>query len=122
MKKTDIEALILTSVGSHPDDLVIHVAGVLSVTPRMVLRHVSRLVAEGRLSTTGRTKGRRYMAGAPVSKISSLPLKLGVVPQVAVELLSKLFAFPVSPALHEDEVWQGYLAPELSDLPDNSTA
>jgi anti-sigma regulatory factor (Ser/Thr protein kinase) len=59
------------------------------------------------------------MAGAPVSKISSLPLKLGVVPQVAVELLSKLFAFPVSPALHEDEVWQGYLAPELSDLPDN---
>lgn len=117
--KSEVDSLILASVGAHPDDLVGHIAGILSVTPRMVLKHVSRLVADGRLVSAGRTKGRRYRAGELAVGSSSLPSKPGVVPEVTVELLRKFFTFPVSASLHEDEVWRAHIEPELSDLPGN---
>lgn len=117
--KSDIDALILTSVESHPDDLVGHVAGLLSVTPRMVLKHVSRLVSEGRLTSTGRTKGRRYASAGVVAENTGVPRKPQTIARVTVEQLRKRFAFDVSPALHEDDVWLSQLAPELRDLPEN---
>jgi anti-sigma regulatory factor (Ser/Thr protein kinase) len=116
--QSDVDALILANVEAHPDDLVSHVAGLLSVTPRMVLKHVARLVAQGRISSTGRTKGRRYGATG-LAPGASAPTKSKVIPQVSVESLRKYFAFPVSSSLHEDDVWRSYIAPELSDLPDN---
>lgn len=116
--KSDIDALILTSVGAHPDDLVGHVAGLLSVTPRMVLKHVSRLVAEGRLASSGRTKGRRYSLGGIVAEASSGPKSASKL-RSQVERLSKRIDLPVSSALHENDVWMAFIAPELSDLPEN---
>jgi len=117
--KSDIDALILTSIGAHPEDLVSHVAGLLFVTPRMVLRHVSRLVAEGRMTSVGRTKGRRYALGGIVAENAGVPRKSEAVARVSVEQLRKRFVFAVSPALHEDDVWISHLAPELRDLPEN---
>lgn len=117
--KSDVDALILASVGAHPEDLVGHVAGLLSVTPRMVLRHVSRLIAEGRLSSTGRTKGRRYALGGAVAESSAPPPSSPVPARVTVEQLRKRFVFAVSPALHENDVWLAHFAPELRDLPEN---
>lgn len=116
--KSEVESLILASVGAHPEDLVGHVAGLLSVTPRMVLKHVSRLVAEGRLASTGRTKGRRYTAGVVVAD-SNRPSKPAIVPIVTVEDVRKRFVFPVSPALNEDDVWHFQFEPELRDLAEN---
>lgn len=117
--KSDIDALILASVGAHPEDLVSRVAGLLSVTPRMVLRHVARLVAEGRLASAGRTKGRRYAIGGVVAENAGVPRKPQGAARVTVEQLRKRFVFDVSSALHENDVWLSDLEPELRDLPEN---
>ena len=56
----DIRDFILRNVEVHPKDISLFTADKFNLTRQGVLRHIRSLIAEGHLTVSGRTKGRKY--------------------------------------------------------------
>jgi anti-sigma regulatory factor (Ser/Thr protein kinase) len=89
---------ILGDVQQHPGDITRHIAERFSISPQAVYRHIKRLEEEGRLSSTGTGKGKRYSLG-DVRECSSL--------------------FQLTENFQESEVWREHFAFVVEGLPEN---
>jgi anti-sigma regulatory factor (Ser/Thr protein kinase) len=97
-RRAEIEAFVLSEVEKHPGDIAKVTAEHFQVSRQAVNKHLSRLVAEGKLIAEGSTKSRIY---AP---------KL---------LVDEKFELPVSKSLEEHWVWKERVEPRLKGLSKN---
>jgi len=97
-KGKKIRTQILRDVVHHPSDVSNHIAKIFSITPQAVYNHLSRLEKEGRLSSTGRGKGKQYF--------------LGNVRNYEILL-------PLTNDLSEDTIWRKYFSFIFEGLPEN---
>lgn len=95
----DVRAFILKNVDRHPTDISKRVASHFQITRQAVHKHLSRLVLDGSLTETGRTRGRSY----------------ALAPQAGWNQ-----TYPLEATLGEDVVWMRDIRPELGQLPDNA--
>jgi anti-sigma regulatory factor (Ser/Thr protein kinase) len=93
-----IKAFILAQVLDHPKDIVPLTVKQFKVTPTTVHRHLNKLLRQGEVVKTGRTRGASYFLK------SSLMKKL---------------EFSIQPGLEEHQVWMDYLHDAFSILPEN---
>ena len=80
-----IRSKILSDVGSHPQDIVNHIARKFSITPQAVHAHIQKLERENWLRTTGSKRGKKYYLGTN-------------------RLYKTLFKF--SESIAEDKIWR----------------
>jgi anti-sigma regulatory factor (Ser/Thr protein kinase) len=93
-----IKAFILDGVLQHPKDIVPLTVRQFKVTPTTVHRHLNKLLKQGDVVKTGRTRGASYFLK------SSLHKKL---------------EFHIKSGLDEHQVWTTYLHDAFSFLPEN---
>ena len=93
-----IKKFILSQVLKHPKDIVPLAVKRFEVTPTTVHRHLNKLLKQGDVVKTGRTRGASYFLK------SSLQKKL---------------EFSIKPGLEEHQVWMDYLHDAFSILPEN---
>jgi len=93
-----IRTQIVRDVVHHPSDISNHIANIFNITPQAVYYHVKRLEKEGRITSTGTGKGKRY--------------SLGPVRNYSVKL-------PFSEALSEDLIWRKSFAYLFEDMEEN---
>ena len=93
-----IKEFILGQVLDHPKDIVPLTVKQFKVTPTTVHRHLNKLLRQGEVVKTGRTRGASYFLK------SSLHKKL---------------EFSIKPGLEEHQVWMDYLHDAFSILPEN---
>jgi anti-sigma regulatory factor (Ser/Thr protein kinase)/biotin operon repressor len=94
----DICRFILEKVEKHPLDIAKVAAAHFKISRQAVNKHLQRLVAEGSLNCTGKTRGREYKL-APLA-----------------EWVQR---YAINADLHEDLVWASDVRPALGKLPDN---
>ena len=99
-KGIKIRTQILRDVIHHPNDISNHIAKIFSITPQATYNHLSRLEEEGRLTSTGRGKGKRY--------------SLGEIRDYSVTL-------SITKDLSEDTVWRKYFAFIFEGISENIT-
>ena len=88
----------MANIPGHPRDIVPLTAQWIKVTPTTVHRHLKKLLKQGEVIKTGRTRGVAYYLN------SSLRRKL---------------VFAIKPSLEEHQVWMDYLHKAFSILPEN---
>ena len=93
-----IKEFILAQVPEHPRDVVPMAVKRFNVTPTTVHRHLNKLLKQGEVVKTGRTRGASYFLN------SSLQKKL---------------EFSIKPGLEEHQVWMDYFHDAFSILPEN---
>lgn len=93
-----IKEFILKHVPEHPRDIVPLAVKQFNVTPTTVHRHLDKLLKQGEVIKTGRTRGASYFLN------SSLKREL---------------TFPIEPGLEEHQVWMDYFHEVFSILPEN---
>lgn len=93
-----VRRFIIDHLEKHPSDIVRVTAEKFGCTRQAVHKHISRLSAEGAISTEGATRRKTY-------RLSRLAMW-----RKAFELTS-----PVA----EDQVWREHVSPSLGKLPDN---
>ncbi len=93
-----IKEFILAQVPEHPRDIISLTVKQFKVTPTTIHRHLNKLLKQGEVVKTGRTRGAFYFLK------SSLQKKL---------------EFPIKPGLEEHQVWMDYLHDAFSILPEN---
>lgn len=93
-----IKEFILAQVPEHPRDVVSMAVKRFNVTPTTVHRHLNKLLKQGEVVKTGRTRGASYFLN------SSLQKKL---------------EFSIKPGLEEHQVWMDYFHDAFSILPEN---
>ncbi|MFC1654348.1 STAS-like domain-containing protein [Myxococcota bacterium] len=93
-----IRRFILENVSDYPADIVSRAVSEFGISRQAIHRHVGKLVSEGLLTATGKTRSRRY--------------KLKI-------LLAEQFFVDVAPNLSEDKLWREKVKPLLGDLPVN---
>jgi anti-sigma regulatory factor (Ser/Thr protein kinase) len=93
-----IKEFLLAQAPEHPRDIVPLTVKRFKVTPTTVHRHLNKLLKQGEVVKTGRTRGASYFLK------SSLQKKL---------------EFPIKPGLEEHQVWMDYLHDAFSTLPEN---
>jgi anti-sigma regulatory factor (Ser/Thr protein kinase) len=94
----DIRRFILSDVEKHPQDLSVRAAVHFGITRQAVNKHLKKLVIEGALEPTGRTRYRSYRLAA----LSEWSRRYKIVPGLA-----------------EDQVWTFEVAQALGKLPQN---
>lgn len=93
-----IRRYILENVSEHPAEIVSKTVSAFGISRQAAHRHVKKLVSEGLLVATGRTRSRTY--------------ELGTLSEEYVELR-------ISPDMSEDRVWREQVRPLLENLPPN---
>ena len=88
----------MDNIPDHPRDIVPFTAKRFKVTPTTVHRHLNKLLKQGEVIKTGRTRGASYYLNSSLQK--------------------KLF-FPIKPGLEEHQVWMDYFHEAFSILPEN---
>ncbi|MFN0318228.1 MAG: STAS-like domain-containing protein [Burkholderiales bacterium] len=94
----DIRRFILANVEKHPADISNVTTKRFGITRQAVHKHLQRLLSEGALSESGKTKSRKYKL-APLSEWAK--------------------TYVVSADLAEDLVWRNDVQPALGQMPDN---
>ena len=94
----EIRCFILQHVTSHPSDVSKFTAKHFGISRQAVNLHVHRLVHEGSLIETGKTRNRSYRL-AP--------------------LVEWTHVYPISPEIEEHVVWRNDISPVLGDQPEN---
>lgn len=95
----DIRNFILRNVEDHPKDITLFTARNFNLTRQGVLRHIRALIADGLLSVSGRTKGRKYSSQPETKK--TFQIEINDHPK------------------EEDVVWRNDLLPLLGDIKEN---
>jgi hypothetical protein len=93
-----IKQFILSAVPDHPRDIVPLTARQFQVTPTTVHRHLNKLLQQGEVIKTGRTRGAVYF------------LKLA---------LQRNLTFSIKPSLDENQVWMEHFHEPFSALAEN---
>lgn len=94
----DIRRFILNHVEKHPSEISRTTSEHFGITRQAVNKHLQKLVTEGALAESGKTKSRAYKL-APLSEWDKL--------------------YELKPGLAEDVVWRNDVRPVLGQLPDN---
>jgi DNA-binding transcriptional ArsR family regulator len=98
-KRTEkIRRYILENVSEHPTEIVSKTVSAFGISRQAVHRHVKKLVSEGLLAASGRTRSRTY--------------ELKTLSEEHVGLR-------ISPDMSEDRIWREKVRPLLGDLPAN---
>jgi anti-sigma regulatory factor (Ser/Thr protein kinase) len=93
-----IRRYILENVSEHPTDIVSKAVSAFGISRQAAHRHVKKLVSEGLLTASGRTRGRTY----------------------ELKTLSKAHAdLEIASDMSEHRVWAEKVKPALTDLPEN---
>jgi len=93
-----IKKFILSQVLEHPKDVVPLAVKRFEVTPTTVHRHLNKLLKQGDVVKTGRTRGASYFLKSSLQKKLEFPIKAG---------------------LEEHQIWMDYLHDAFSILPEN---
>jgi anti-sigma regulatory factor (Ser/Thr protein kinase) len=93
-----IRQFLLANIPDRPQDIVPLTAKRFKVTPTTVHRHLNKLLKQGEVIKSGRTRGASYFLK------SSLQKKL---------------EFAIKPGLEEHQVWMDYFHEAFSILPEN---
>lgn len=97
-KSKEIRRFILRNAGRHPREVGILAARSFGISRQAISRHLEKLVSEGLLTATGKTRDREYRLRKQVE--IEVPLKLG-------------------PGISEDRVWSEQVKPRLPELAEN---
>ncbi len=92
-----ITDFIIHNVEQHPTDVVAFTAKYFEITPQAVSLHIRKMVSDGVLSVTGKTRARKYKL---VNKRS-------------------LYRYQISDKLSEDRVWSSDISKHFSAFADN---
>lgn len=93
-----VRKFLIENIDAHPSDIVRLTADKFDCTRQAVHKHLQRLINEGAVVVTGKTRNKRY-ALAP--------------------LLQWNKQYVLSSGLAEDTVWRVDIAPQLGKLPEN---
>ncbi len=93
-----IKEFLLANIPDHPGDIVPLTASQFKVTPTTVHRHLNKLLRQGEVIKTGKTRGASYYLNSSLQK--------------------KLF-FTIKTGLEEHQVWMDYFHKAFSILPEN---
>jgi anti-sigma regulatory factor (Ser/Thr protein kinase) len=93
-----IKEFLLANIPDHPRDIVPLTARQFKVTPTTVHRHLNKLLEQGEVIKTGKTRGASYYLNSS---------------------LKKELAFHNKPGLEEHQVWMDYFHEAFSILPKN---
>ena len=94
----DVRAFIVANVARHPSDIVRRTAETFGCTRQAVHRHIQRLVDEGALVESGKTRSRTY---------------------ALAELIAWSQSFPVASCGDEGDIWLRYVRDLLRPLATN---
>jgi len=97
-RSENIRTFILEHVEKHPSDINTFTANHFKITRQAVNRHLLRLVHEGSLSVSGRTKDRVYKLSAITNWVEK---------------------YDIDENLAEDVVWRDDVSKILGEMPDN---
>ncbi len=93
-----IKEFLLANIPDHPRDIVPLTARQFKVTPTTVHRHLNKLLMQGEVIKTGKTRGASYYLNSS---------------------LRKELTFPIKPGLEEHQVWMDFFHDAFSILPEN---
>jgi len=93
----DIRDFILRNVETHSKDITVFTANRFNLTRQGVLRHIRSLIADGHLSVSGRTKGRKY----------------------TLQTKTETFHIEMNSDINEDVVWRTELLPLFDHIRKN---
>jgi len=93
-----IKEFILAQVPEHPRDIVPLTVKRFEVTPTTIHRHLNKLLKQGEVVKTGRTRGASYFIKSA---------------------LQKKLEFAINPELEEHQVWMDYFHDAFAILPEN---
>lgn len=93
-----IKEFLLANIPDHPRDIVPLTARQFKVTPTTVHRHLNKLLMQGEVIKTGKTRGASYNLNSS---------------------LRKELTFPIKPGLEEHQVWMDFFHDAFSILPEN---
>lgn len=93
-----IKEFLLANIPDHPRDIVPLTARQFKVTPTTVHRHLNKLLKQGEVIKTGRTRGVAYYLNSS---------------------LQKELVFAIKPGLAEHQIWMDYFHDAFSILPEN---
>ena len=93
-----IKEFLLANIPDHPKDIVPLTARQFKVTPTTVHRHLNKLLMQGEVIKTGKTRGASYYLNSS---------------------LRKELTFPIKPVLEEHQVWMDFFHDAFSILPEN---
>ena len=93
-----IKEFLLDNIPGHPKDIVPLTARRFKVTPTTVHRHLNKLLMQGEVIKTGKTRGASYYLNSS---------------------LRKELTFPIKPGLEEHQVWMDFFHDAFSILPEN---
>ncbi|MCH7499670.1 MAG: DUF4325 domain-containing protein [Nitrospinae bacterium] len=88
----------MANIPDHPRDIVPLTARQFKVTPTTVHRHLNKLLMQGEVIKTGKTRGASYYLNSS---------------------LRKELTFPIKPGLEEHQVWMDFFHDAFSILPEN---
>ena len=94
----EIHDFLISQIGAANSSFVRQAQEKFGISRQAVNRHLRNLVAQGVLTAVGHTRQRAYHLAS---------IKFGQ------------FSFPISPDLHEDQVWRDNIRPLLDTVPDN---
>ena len=93
-----IRRFIIENVGQHPNDISKFALEHFGISRQAVNGHLNRLVAEGALTKSGKTRNHAYTL-CPLAEWQGM--------------------YPISPGLAEDVVWRNEVSAAMGHLPDN---
>ena len=93
-----IKEFLLANIPDHPKDIVPLTARQFKVTHTTVHRHLNKLLMQGEVIKTGKTRGASYYLNSS---------------------LRKELTFPIKPGLEEHQVWMDFFHDAFSILPEN---
>lgn len=93
-----IKEFLLANIPDHPRDIVPLTAKRFKVTPTTVHRHLNKLLEQGEVIKSGRTRGVSYFLKSS---------------------LRKELEFSIKPGLEEHQIWMDYFHEAFSILPEN---
>lgn len=94
----ETKKFIVENVTEHPKDITRLTAEKFGITRQAVLRHLNRMVDDGLLTVSGKTKDRTYTL-APITE--------------------QIFHFNITPELSEDKIWRENVRPLFKDISPN---
>jgi anti-sigma regulatory factor (Ser/Thr protein kinase) len=96
--KKDIDKFIIKNVSSHPGDIAAHTAKRFGISRQAVVNHLVKLINDGIVVASGKTKARRYSLR---------------------KFVNKMYHLDVSPNLDEAVEWREKIFPFMQDIPQN---
>ncbi len=97
----DVRDYLIDQIDRDDRDLVRHAQVRFGITRQAVNRHLRDLIAQGAITAEGQTRQRIY---------------------ALVPITSGEWSFPISPDLHEDQIWRDQIRPRLDGVPPNPIA